>query len=138
MKTNLNIVWLFAILITSCSNLSKPTKNQVKLSVQYEFINISDGFDHDTKTIIKIDGKQGAESSQHKESQKQTIKLIAPKGQHQIEIMNYALYKGIWEEHTVENNYSQDCLYQANMDLKDNTLIKLTFDLNEGTSVEIR
>lgn len=138
MKANLIVTFLIAYLLASCNNFSKISDNQAKVIIQYNFVNISKGFDHETKTIVSLDGKPIAESEQHKESQKQTISFLAPKGESQLEIMNYALYRGQWEAHTKANNYGQDCFYKNTINIKRKTVIKLIFDLNEGTFVEVR
>ncbi len=105
--------------------------------IKWSFKNIVEGYDHDNKIIVFIDGKQVKESSVKKESEPNTLKVKVKKGNHNIKIMNYASYEGKWEEHTVSNDYSIDCSYEKNMEIKKKTTITLVFDIDSGTSSTI-
>jgi len=108
----------------------------VDLTVKYSFKGIVDGYDHDCKTELYVDGKLVATSTVEKESKPNSVSAKIKKGTHDIKVVNYALYEGLWEAHTIENNYSQDCLYSAtiNCKKKSNT-IELLFDIDNGTIV---
>ncbi|MBC8343168.1 MAG: hypothetical protein ISR55_00510 [Bacteroidetes bacterium] len=138
MKTKLILSWLMVLLMASCSLIKKTAEGPLKVDVNYEFINISPGFDHESKTVVRINGQAIAESEKHKQSQKKTISFVVPKGEYDLEIMNYAFFAGQWEEHTQANNYSQDCFYKGIIKLRRNTAIKLVFDLDKGTSIKIK
>jgi hypothetical protein len=132
------ILSLFVIITLASCNNTRQSKNMVKVVVSYQFINISEGFDHLTKTLVFIDGEQVAQTEEHKESEKQSISFLLPKGKHRIEIINYAKYEGKWEIHSKENSYSQDCFFKEELDFQKKTRIKLLFDLDEGVSSEVK
>ena len=56
-----------------------------------------------------------------------------------MRIVNYALYEGNWEEHTVENNYSYDCVYELNQNFKKRKYtVDLVFDLDNGVEAKVK
>ncbi|HNF69440.1 MAG TPA: hypothetical protein PLL28_08700 [Chitinophagales bacterium] len=112
-------------------------EQQVKVSVGWEFKNLVEGFDHDCKTELYIDGTLVATSSVTKESKANSVSATTSRGKHEIKVINYAFYEGNWEEHTVANNYSIDATYTDNINCKKkNTKIHLIFDIDKGTSVK--
>ena len=108
-----------------------------KVTVKWSFLNIVEGYDHDTKCTVFIDGKEVGTSSVTKESQANSITLKVKKGKHNVKIMNYASYEGKWEEHTIENTYSIDCIYENELTLKSKNTITLVFDIDSGTTATI-
>ena len=53
--------------------------------------------------------------------------------------MNYADYEGNWEEHTTDNEYSIDAMYEEDITLSKSYSIHLIFDIDKGeTIVEIK
>lgn len=87
--------------------------SQVNLTIDFKFINIEEGYDHQCKTQVLIDGKAVAESKVTAQSKGATFTVKVPKGNHEISVVNWVLYEGNWEEHTIENNYSIDATYTA-------------------------
>jgi hypothetical protein len=117
--------------------LATPPKEGT-LTISWVFCNIVEGYDHDTKCIVFIDGKQVGESSVSKESQKNSITVTASAGSHTVRVVNYALYEGQWEEHTVANEYSIDCLYDNTMNIKPKSMLSLLFDIDSGTTATFK
>jgi len=113
-----------------------PDEKMVKLTVSYAFKNIEEGYDHETKTEVYIDGRLMATSDVHRESKPAKMTVMVSKGRHSVRIINYALYNGNWEALTIENNYSQNCTYETSMEINKSHKIKLTFDLDNGTIVK--
>jgi hypothetical protein len=126
LKPVLGCLFLFPLLSFS------PPKS-CTLTVSYKFENVVEGFDHECKTIVFVDGDQVAESSVKLESEPNSVTAVVPCGRHTVKIMNYALYEGEWEEHTIANEYSIDCSYETVMTLKKKTKIALVFDIDSGT-----
>jgi hypothetical protein len=106
------------------------------LTVRYRFANIEEGYDHTTRTTVFIDGEEAGTSASHPQSKPASLKVPVSKGLHQVRIVNYALYDGVWEEHTIANNYSIDCLAELELKVRKKSEIRLLFDLNSGTQVE--
>lgn len=137
MKTK-NILLIFIAIITSTALLAKPPK-QAKLTVSWSFVGIIDGYDHDSKCIVFIDGNQVGESTVTKESKPNSITVNVEPGKHSVRVMNYALYEGQWEEHTVANNYSVDCFYEGELIFKKKKSITLVFDIGtEKTTSKVK
>lgn len=118
------------------NSTSVDTEKMVNLTVKYSFTGIVEGYDHDCKTELYVDGKLAATSTVEKESKPNYVTASVTKGSHEIKVVNYALYEGVWEEHTIANNYSQDCIYTqtVNCKKKSNT-VKLLFDIDNGTKL---
>lgn len=106
-----------------------------QLTVYYEFRNIEEGYDHDCKTQVVIDGKSVGETAPHKQSKKGVLTVSVPTGDHKLRVMNWALYEGTWEEHTVDNNYSIDCMHEEGHRFSKPEKLYLVFDLDSGTHV---
>lgn len=106
----------------------------MKLTVDYKFKGIEPGYDHDSKTQVYIDDEFLGESEVAPESKGGTFTVNVPLGQHNLRVVNLALYEGVWEEHTVENNYSIDCLYETYRTFKTKPeKLYLVFDLDGET-----
>lgn len=106
-----------------------------QLTVYYEFRNIEDGYDHETKTQVVIDGKSVGESMPHKQSKKGILTVNVPTGAHKLRVMNWAKYEGTWEEHTVANNYSIDCMHEESHSFRKPEKLYLVFDLNSSGTI---
>ncbi|MCG3166798.1 MAG: hypothetical protein POELPBGB_02580 [Bacteroidia bacterium] len=106
---------------------------QGKLTVSWLFCNIVEGYDHDTKCEIYIDGNLVTTSTVTKESQKNSVTVTTTPGKHNVKVVNLALYEGNWEEHTIANTYSIDCLYEGSMNIGKKSLLSLIFDIDSGT-----
>lgn len=108
-----------------------------KLTLSIRFDNVEDGYDHQTQTKVWIDDELVAETSVKPQTSPQKLNIKVPlSGKHHLHIMNYALYEGNWEEHTIENNYSVDCMYEKeDVKFKKKGTLELTFDLDSETKV---
>jgi hypothetical protein len=82
------------------------------LTVTFKFVHIVEGYDHECKSVVYVDGEQVGESKEAKESVGTSFTVQVPNGSHDIKVMNFAYYEGEWEEHTVENEYSIDCVFE--------------------------
>lgn len=124
------MVCLSMVGIANAQTEGKP----VKFTVSYSFKGIVDGYDHICKTEVYIDGTLVGTTSEKKESEGNSLTVTTSKGKHTVKVINYAYYEGVWEAHTIENNYSQDCRYEDEMNLtkKKNKLV-LLFDIDNGT-----
>ncbi len=107
---------------------------KVPLSVYFVYINVEEGYDHDCKTQVYIDGKLAGESAVVKESKGGMMKVDVPTGARSLRVVNLALYEGNWEEHTVENDYSIDALYEEEHTFKKPEKLYLLFDIDNGTT----
>lgn len=136
-KTMSKKLLVILAVLTANTLLATPPK-EGKLTVSWVFCNIVEGYDHDTKCEIYIDGNLVGTSSVSKESQKNSITVSASAGSHNVKVVNYALYEGQWEEHTVANEYSIDCLYDNSMNIKPKSMLSLLFDIDSGTTATFK
>ncbi|MCB9284339.1 MAG: hypothetical protein H6563_09725 [Lewinellaceae bacterium] len=102
------------------------------LTVNYKFAHIEEGYDHNSKTQVLIDDDVVGESQVAPQSQSSTFTVSVPKGSHNLKVVNWALYEGVWEEHTIENNYSIDAFYETDHNFKKAEKLYLVFDLDNG------
>lgn len=106
----------------------------VSLTVEWNFTNVIQGYDHDNKIFVYVDDVFVGESSVYKQTQKASYTVQVPTGNHKIRIEDYALYEGKWELHTKANQYSVDAIYENTFEFKSKASIKLVFDINSETS----
>jgi hypothetical protein len=120
---------LSILMIAALFSYSQSTK----LTVNIKFVGIEEGYDHETKTVVLIDGEEVAFSPTTLQSKTGAFTVDVPQGSHQLKIVNYALYEGDWEEHTITNDYSIDCVYEEDHTFKKPEKLYLLFDIDEGT-----
>ena len=84
-----------------------------QLKVIFKFINLVEGYDHMCKSEVFIDGASVGVSQEVKESAGAGFTVDVPVGKHDVRVVNYADYEGNWEEHTIANEYSIDCIFEA-------------------------
>ena len=106
---------------------------KTKLNVNFKFLNIVEGYDHNTKCEVWIDDDLVGTSKVSKESELNSFSVEFPSGEHTIRVVNYAEYEGNWEAHTVENEYSIDCYFEETHNFKKKGKLFLLFDIDNGT-----
>ena len=73
---------------------------------------MEDGYDHESKTAVFIDGQEIGISPVTKETKTGSFMVNVPTETHSLKIVNCAMYNKDWEEHSIENNYSIDTIYE--------------------------
>jgi len=126
---------LMLMLLFSGSLMAQKKSN---LQVSWVYVNVIDGYDHPSKTVIYIDGREVAISTVKKQTEFNSIKMKVPSGEHDVRIVNQSQYEGVWEEHTVDNNYSLDAIYETTLNFKKKPRkIDLTFDIDTEETTAI-
>jgi len=125
-------IFLFFALLSA---MTIAMAQDASLTVTFKFANIVEGYDHLCKTKVYIDGEFVGESKEVKESAGSTFTVPVPSGEHEIRIVNLAFYEGQWEEHTIENAYSIDCLWTGTHKLKSKNRFYMLFDIDSETYV---
>jgi hypothetical protein len=106
------------------------------LAVTFKFAGIEEGYDHICKTQVWVDDELIGESGEVNESKGASFTVNVPVGEHSLRLINLAYYEGEWEEHTIENNYSIDCLWEGTHALsKKSQKVFMLFDINDTTTV---
>lgn len=128
-----NLFATFALALFASFAMAQTTA----LTVSFKFINIVDGYDHNCKSEVSIDGEAKGTSPEVKESVGSVFVVNVPSGTHDFSLMNFAQYEGNWEEHTVENEYSIDCMVEDNGHVFEGKKAKLfvIFDIDTQTFV---
>lgn len=103
-----------------------------RLTVSFQFRNVVEGYDHDSKTQVLIDGEAVGMSGVAKQSKGTTFTVEVPTGEHELSIINWALYEGEWETHTIDNEYSIDAIYEETHTFKKPEKLYLAFDIDNG------
>lgn len=127
------LLFIFSILFLSSG---AAIHAQSTLTVKWSFVGIVEGYDHDNKCIVWLNGDNVGESDVTKESEPNSITINVARGKFNLEVINYALYEGEWEKHLIENDYSIDCNYVSKKKVKlgkEPVTLTLTFDINSGT-----
>lgn len=123
---------LLLLIIGLFINQSEAKKiKHATLEISYIFENIIDGYDHQTKAIININGEKVLETPSNLQSKKQTYTINVPKGSYDFYLMMWAMYEGVWEEHTKNNNYSIDCFIDTKFKTsKPKHKLEIVFDID--------
>lgn len=105
------------------------------MQISWQFINIEEGYDHPSCMLVFVDDVEVGISPQAVESIGGVFEVKIPKGQHRIRIVNQSLIKGVWQDHTIVNNYSVDAVYERSMEVKKGWKVTLVIDLNNEHTV---
>ncbi len=111
--------------------------NDAILKINWAFKNIEPGYDHLNKIVLFVEGFNKLESSAKNENESNSYAVKIPAGNYSVKIVNYALYNGNWEEHSIANKYSIDCIFERVMNITSDTVIDLEFDLDNETTYQI-
>jgi archaellum component FlaG (FlaF/FlaG flagellin family) len=105
-------------------------------TVQWNFISVENGYDHENKIQVFVDGKLQAESTVFKQTELGKVSMTITPGTHLVRVVNFALYNGKWEEHTIANEYSVDAIYETQYNFKKKgNVLKIVWDVdNVNTS----
>lgn len=135
MKT-ISALLLVLVLTSGFTPAIKAKKGS--LTFNFSVINIVEGYDHDSKLVVYEEGKVIGESSVQKESKPNSVTVKLSTGSHNIRAVLTSKYEGNWEEHTISNDYSIDCLFEDEVliEKKKTTTITLEFDIDKGTIIK--
>lgn len=128
---------LILCLLFTATSLS--AQKMGKLTFDYVTINIVEGYDHDSRLVVYIDGEKIATSDVHKESDHKKLTVSVTRGKHKVRAVLETLYDGVWEEHIKENEYSVDSEYDSELTIKKKMTIIMKMDIDkEATSIQIK
>lgn len=126
--------FLFIALAISIFTFGAHAQKKGTITVNASYKGIIEGYDHVNKTVVYVDGVQVGETSEQVQSKPNSCKVSVPRGKHDLRIVNLAYYEGTWEEHTIENEYSLDALYEGTVNLKKKLTVNLVFDIEKETT----
>lgn len=105
------------------------------MEVSWRFIHIEKGYDHLSRMLVYVDDVEYGVSPQAAESIGGTFEVKIPRGQHRIRIVNQSFVKGVWQDHTIVNNYSVEAVYEKSVEVKRGLKVTLVIDLNNEQTV---
>ncbi|MEZ5015277.1 MAG: hypothetical protein R2794_13400 [Chitinophagales bacterium] len=127
------IIYAFALSFFFLSGFTRLQAQNRNVEVTFTFVGIEEGYDHQNKSELYIDGQLVGTSDVKNESQPNTVSGMTTKGEHTIRIVNYAYYEGEWEAHTMDNNYSIDCVLEKTVKIKKKkTSFHAVFDIDDS------
>ena len=130
---------LLLVAIVGLHNASMAKGSKAKtLTIEISFKGVEEGYDHLTKSEIFINGDFVGSTVEHKETRKISKTIEVPSNSFDFKLVNFAYYEGKWEEHTIENNYSIDCVVDERLSLGKKKKIVIVFDLDSETSFKVQ
>jgi hypothetical protein len=108
------------------------------LFINFSFTGIEEGYDHENKIIVYVDGRKTDESSVRSQSKNNFCRIKIPQGKHTIKVENWAYYDGNWELHDKANGYSQTLINTESIDIKKNMVMRILYDLDNGVEVSVK
>lgn len=105
------------------------------MSISWKFIHVEEGYDHRSRMLVYVDDLKYGVSPESIESVGAAYELQIPKGQHTIRIVNQSFVNGVWQDHTILNNYSVEAVYEKRLDVRKGVQVVLIIDLDNEQSV---
>jgi hypothetical protein len=127
---------LLLVLVLTTGFTPAPKGSMGSLTFKFSVTNIEPGYDHLSKLVVFEDGNKIGESSEQVESKPNSVTVKLSKGSHNIRAVLTSKYEGNWEEHTISNEYSIDCLFEDEVVIKKKKTITLVFDIDKGTIIK--
>lgn len=134
MKIKTLIAIAFSMVLLNVAQAQKT--KQITVSFKYKFIHEGEGKDINTRLKVYVDDAVKGVSLAKIESEENHVTIEIPTGKHKLRAVIESEFEGVWEEHTVANEYSIDCVYIHEEDFIKNTRVELIFDLEKGTIVK--
>jgi hypothetical protein len=106
------------------------------LDVTYVFTGIEEGYDHTHRLEIFVDGQSVGMSPEGLQSKKDHVVVEVPNGPFALRIVDSAFYDGKWEEHTIANDYSLDCVVEKDLAPRKKHKLSIVFDIDNGVTVK--
>ncbi len=107
----------------------------VPMEINWRFIHVENGYDHASRMQVFVDDIEYGTSTQSLESEGGLFILKIPKGTHRIRIVNQSYLNGVWQDHTIVNNFSIEAVYEKKLEVKKNIRVTLVIDLNNEQTV---
>lgn len=130
-----NIV-LLLVMLAGLQTVNAYGTKLITITFKYKFIHEGEGKDINTRLKIYVDDVVKGVSLAKVEAEENHVTVEIPSGNHKIRAVIESEFEGVWEEHTVVNEYSIDCVYLTEMNFTKHVRIELIFDLEKGTIVK--
>jgi len=127
---------LLLLATASFANVSAQKTKMITVNFKYQFIHEGEGKTINTRLKVYVDGKVKAVSVEKLEAEQNHVTIEIPTGQHKIRAVIESEFENVWEEHTIINEYTIDCVYETDENFIKNTRVDLIFDLEKGTIIK--
>jgi hypothetical protein len=134
MKFKTIIAIAFSMILFNAAQAQKT--KLITVTFKYKFIHEGEGKDINTRLKIYVDDAVKGVSLAKTEAQENHVTIEIPTGNHKIRAVIESQFEGGWEEHTIANEYSIDCIYIHEENFTKNTRVEIIFDLEKGTIVK--
>lgn len=105
------------------------------IEINWRFINVEQGYDHPSRMLVFVDDVKYGVSPQTVESIGGTFAVKIPKWGHRIRIVNQSFVDGMWQDHTIVNDYSVEAIYEKALEIKKSIQVTLVIDLNNEHTI---
>ncbi|MNK01878.1 hypothetical protein D3C87_196910 [compost metagenome] len=105
------------------------------MSISWKFIHVEKGYDHRSRMVVYVDDLKYGVSPESIESSGAFYELRIPKGEHTVRIVNQSFVNGVWQDHTILNNFSVEAVYEKKVHVKKAVQVVLVIDLNNEQTV---
>lgn len=105
------------------------------MEIDWRFIHVENGYDHTSRMQVFVDDVEYGTSVQSLESEGGLFTLEIPKGTHRVRIVNQSFLNGVWQDHTIVNNFSVEAVYEKILEVKKAIRVTLVIDLNNEETV---
>ena len=135
MKIKLALGFLF--LMSGFSHISAQKVKHLTITFKYQFVHDEGEAELiNTRLKVYVDDVVKGVSLEKKEAEANHVTVEIPEGHHKVRAVIESEYEGNWEEHTIANEYSIDCVYQHEDDYKKHVRVDIIFDTIKGTIVK--
>lgn len=107
----------------------------VPMEINWRFIHVETGYNHTSRIQVFVDDMEYGTSAQSLESEGGLFILKIPKGAHRVRIVNQSFLNGVWQDHTIVNNFSVEAVYEKSLEIKKTVRVTLVIDLNNEETV---
>jgi hypothetical protein len=129
--------FLFLFLLTGLTYCQAQKQKHLTITFKYQFVHDEgEGKMINTRLKVYVDDAVKGVSLEKKEAEANHVTVEIPEGHHKIRAVIESQYEGNWEEHTIANEYSIDCIYLHEDDYKKHVRVDLIFDIVKGTIVK--
>lgn len=135
MKLKSALLIFFAGIISMSLHAQKV--KLITVTFKYQFLHDDgEGKLINTRLKVYVDDVVKGISLEKKEAEANHVTVEIPAGKHKIRAVIESEYEHQWEEHTIANEYSIDCIYLHEDEYKKHVRVDLIFDLIKGTIIK--
>jgi hypothetical protein len=134
MKLKTTLAFLFVMIGLNYAQAQKV--KLITITFKYQFVHDDSDKMINTRLKVYVDDVVKGVSLEKKESDANHVTIEIPAGKHKVRAVIESQYEGNWEEHTIANEYSIDCIYLHEDNYTKHVRVDLIFDTVKGTIVK--